>query len=396
LIRFKKIIAICERIFSSEDEYEAKISDNLDRIAVTRDLIKLIEYWETVYSPEERTRIIRSAAATKNSEILKYFWEKRVERYTILESVVATKDPETLRYFWEKVDCQEDRSEILNGVAATKDPETLKYFWDKVNSVEDKYKILDSVAATKDPETLKYFWGRVYSEEEKLKILDGVAATNDPETLKYFWRIVYSEENKSKILNSVAATKDPEFQNWFITNKELTQEQRMTIINAMNPKDIRANDILQKDPTINHRHRSESTINYKYDIFICHASEDKEPFVRQLATALKKINLNVWYDEFSLFLGDSLRRSIDLGLSQSKYGIVVLSQNFFNKEWPQKELDGLAARELETEKVILPIWHGISRHDIQRFSPLLADRMAVSSEKGVDFITKEILKAIRK
>lgn len=66
-----------------------------------------------------------------------------------------------------------------------------------------------------------------------------------------------------------------------------------------------------------------------YDVFICHASEDKEDFVRPLAEALRQENVEVWYDEFTLRLGDSIRRSIDKGLKQSRFGLVVLSKGCF-------------------------------------------------------------------
>jgi hypothetical protein len=69
----------------------------------------------------------------------------------------------------------------------------------------------------------------------------------------------------------------------------------------------------------------------KWDIFICHASEDKEEIVRPMAKALLDEGLRVWYDEFTLTLGDHLRRSIDKGLALSRYGLVVLSPNFFAK-----------------------------------------------------------------
>ena len=74
-----------------------------------------------------------------------------------------------------------------------------------------------------------------------------------------------------------------------------------------------------------------------YDAFICHASEDKEAVVSSLARALANAGLSIWYDEFSLKLGDSLRRSIERGLAQSRYGIVIISPHFFEKEWPQVE-----------------------------------------------------------
>jgi hypothetical protein len=91
------------------------------------------------------------------------------------------------------------------------------------------------------------------------------------------------------------------------------------------------------------------------DLFICHASEDKESVARPLAEALAQAGLKVWYDEFILTLGDSLRRKIDQGLDQSRYGVVILSPNFLAKQWPQRELDGLTTKEISTGKTILPI-----------------------------------------
>src|SRR5271168_1345234 len=133
----------------------------------------------------------------------------------------------------------------------------------------------------------------------------------------------------------------------------------------------------------------------EWDVFISHASEDKESFVRPLANRLQEQGLWVWFDELTLTVGDSLRRSIDRGLAKSQYGIVVISPHFLQKEWPQKELDGLVAREIDGVKVILPVWHNISAAEIRAYSPPLADRLAVSSSKGLDHVTDELLKAIR-
>ena len=123
---------------------------------------------------------------------------------------------------------------------------------------------------------------------------------------------------------------------------------------------------------------SENTIGAEqYDCFISHASEDKEEFVRPLAERLQEYGIKVWYDDFAFTIGDSLRRKIDEGLARSRFGIVVLSEHFFNKNWPQKELDGLIAKETESnQKVVLPIWHKISKDDVLRYSPTLADRYA--------------------
>jgi hypothetical protein len=134
---------------------------------------------------------------------------------------------------------------------------------------------------------------------------------------------------------------------------------------------------------------------HQWDLFICHASEDKDPFVRQLAERLQVEQARVWYDDFVLRLGDSLRRSIERGLSSSRYGVVVLSPRFFAKEWPQRELDGMAALEVDGRKVILPVWHEVDVADVRRYSPILADRVAIRSGRGVDTVVNEILAVLR-
>jgi len=114
-----------------------------------------------------------------------------------------------------------------------------------------------------------------------------------------------------------------------------------------------------------------------YDAFICYASEDKDNFVRPLAELLREKGFQIWFDEFELQVGDSLRRSIDRGLASSRFGIVVLSEAFFKKEWPQRELDGLASLEVGGKQVILPIWHKITKEQVESYSPTLADKYAL-------------------
>jgi hypothetical protein len=132
-----------------------------------------------------------------------------------------------------------------------------------------------------------------------------------------------------------------------------------------------------------------------WDIFISHASEDKEAIARPLADALTDKGLTIWYDEFSLTVGDSLRESIDRGLARSRYGVVILSPHFFEKHWPRQELNGLATREVSGNKVILPVWHNVGFDEVREFSPTLADRLAVTTDKGLDHVVKGILDAMK-
>jgi hypothetical protein len=114
----------------------------------------------------------------------------------------------------------------------------------------------------------------------------------------------------------------------------------------------------------------------EYDVFISHASEDKEDVARPLALALRARGLSVWYDEFELKIGDSLRRKIDTGLAKSNFGIVIISRHFIKKGWPNYELDGLITRSISGEQVLLPIWNEITKQEVIDYSPSLADKLA--------------------
>ena len=123
----------------------------------------------------------------------------------------------------------------------------------------------------------------------------------------------------------------------------------------------------------------QTLMNKNWDIFISHASEDKDEIVRELASILTKLKLKVWYDEFSLNVGDSLTSSIDKGLNQSKYGLVVISKDFLSKKWTEYEYKSLITKEVNGVKCILPIWHNITKEEVQSFSLYLADKIALNT-----------------
>lgn len=136
-------------------------------------------------------------------------------------------------------------------------------------------------------------------------------------------------------------------------------------------------------------------MSYKYDLFISHASEDKE-FVRPLTENLRAQRLAVWFDEFELKPGMGLRESIDRGLLSSRFGLVVLSPAFFSKSWPRWELDGLVQlAHSRPEPTIIPLWHNVGHSDVAAYSPSLANIVAVSTHGDVDRATSEILNVLR-
>lgn len=138
------------------------------------------------------------------------------------------------------------------------------------------------------------------------------------------------------------------------------------------------------------------TNEYEHDVFISHASEDKDDFVRPLAQKLIEKGYRVWYDEFSLTVGDSFSSSIDKGLSESKFGIIVLSPNFISKSWTKRELAGLVQKEIRFGKVILPIWHKVTYQQVFDFSLTLADKLAANTSQGLDNVVNQIVAALTK
>ena len=107
------------------------------------------------------------------------------------------------------------------------------------------------------------------------------------------------------------------------------------------------------------------------DVFVSHASEDKELVARPLSVALAAQGLTVWLDAQDLNVGDSLRTRLEQGLSDAQFGIVILSPSFLRKEWPRWELNALVELQRPPEKVILPVWHGVTADDLSRLRTAL-------------------------
>lgn len=178
--------------------------------------------------------------------------------------------------------------------------------------------------------------------------------------------------------------------------KEQTKERKKTEREQLNFQ-RNLNSELERQKQLTHEMIKDKSIQptkiekKEYDVFISHSSADKDEFVRPLATELQNLGLKVWYDEFELKIGDSLRRSIDQGLINSRYGIVVLSSSFFRRDWTNYELDGFVNKEMNGLKVILPIWHKVSKDEVQKFSLSLADKVALNSSiYSVKEIAEEI------
>jgi hypothetical protein len=130
--------------------------------------------------------------------------------------------------------------------------------------------------------------------------------------------------------------------------------------------------------------------------FICHDSRDKERVARPIAEGLSKLACPVWYDEFSLGVGDHLRESIERGLKEAKKCILVLSHRFLaNDGWTKVEFNSIFSRELiQRRNIILPVWAGVTTKGVLAYSPSLANRVAVNWRLGIDEVVRRLYCAI--
>ena len=130
--------------------------------------------------------------------------------------------------------------------------------------------------------------------------------------------------------------------------------------------------------------------NYEYDVFISYAVEDKM-FVTELVSYLENANVKVWYSGQELRVGSSIEEIIKKGLNKSRYGVTILSPYYFTNGWPQKEFHALWGR---SDSFIIPVWHNVTMEEVKSFDAFLADRWAIESHYGPDFVSKEIVNAI--
>ena len=125
----------------------------------------------------------------------------------------------------------------------------------------------------------------------------------------------------------------------------------------------------------------ESRDKPEYDVFVSHAWEDKTDFVDEFVEALRSLHMNVWYDTSEIKWGDSMRKRIDDGLRKSRFGVAVLSPNYIRegKYWTKVELDGLFQLDSIGGKVLLPIWHNLTKKEIMEYSPIIASKLAMNT-----------------
>lgn len=120
----------------------------------------------------------------------------------------------------------------------------------------------------------------------------------------------------------------------------------------------------------------------QYDVFISHANRDKDDFVEELYQAINMLGINIFYDKDVIDWGDDWKNKLLDGTKRSEFAIIVISENFFDREWTEKELVEFLGRQNRSgQKLILPILHNITLTQLQEQYPSVADIQAIDSKK---------------
>lgn len=128
-----------------------------------------------------------------------------------------------------------------------------------------------------------------------------------------------------------------------------------------------------------------------YDVFICHASEDKKDIAIPVYDELVKINISAFIDHVEIKWGDSLIEKINSALVKSKYVIAILSADSVNKEWPQKELRAVLASEIADGDIkLLTLVKKDDEEIVKAALPLLRDKVYMVYDENPEVVADNI------
>ena len=256
-----------------------------------------------------------------------------------------------------------------------------------VNTLDKEIADLEKKKATKDKEVAT-LQGEINSIQKSItKYTSSTSLSNKKKKIaSYESNKAKKASNSADLGKKIAEKKDKRAAAYLKLQKEQQDEQKKQdrIANQVQCSYEKRIDDLQQQlvkaaaPSIT---QASTDNEEEYDVFVSHAFEDKEDFVDDLVFEMRKLDLKVWYDTDKLKWGDSMREKIDRGLSKSRFGVVVLSPNYIaeHKYWTKAELNGLFQVETINGKTILPIWHNLIKKQVVEYSPIIADRKALTT-----------------
>lgn len=258
-----------------------------------------------------------------------------------------------------------------------KDRALVKVNQDLTKSVERSAKENESITRIKKSITKNTSPSSLQSKNRQIETHSREIARQTKKQAELQRKINALTSEKSKIetkLRGEELKNNQKLSNEVVTVKQLNQE----LITQVERERREKAEILQKKAEIL------ASLDNEFDVFISHASEDKEEFVEPISKILVEHNISIFYDKESIDWGDSIPTKIDKGILHSKICLLIISPNFIRKKWTQREKDAFMMLD---DKKILPIWHKVSKDEVQKFSPTIAALKALNT---VDYTLEEI------
>lgn len=165
-------------------------------------------------------------------------------------------------------------------------------------------------------------------------------------------------------------------------------------------KSISTDNLLNAERTLTQNLKSIED-SKKYDLFISHANKDKSIFANELYETLSKLGIRIFYDKEAISWGDNWKEKILNGTAQSEFAVIVISENFFGREWTERELkEFLQQQNSSHQKTILPLLYNITRDDLLSKYPFLEEIQYISNqdhsaEEICILFAKELIKRLR-
>lgn len=130
--------------------------------------------------------------------------------------------------------------------------------------------------------------------------------------------------------------------------------------------------------------------------FISHDSRDKDSVARAIASKLTSMGCPVWYDEYSLKVGDGLRESIEKGIKECKHCVLVLSKNFIsNGGWTKAEFESVFIKQIhEKSNIVLPVWVDVESADVYDYCPSLLNIFGLAWKAGEEEVCRKLFTKI--
>lgn len=266
----------------------------------------------------------------------------------------------------------------------------LKRYRDQAVKLQEEVSRYSKTVATKRRKAADANSGALRSKSDstiRLKLREAETATKDANTAE-------SKRASSEKKLATAGKKIAELQAKYEREQRTQTEQSLAAIRRASAT---ANSQFLGAPIIPMTLSSASIASSVNDVFLSHASEDKDEIARPLREALEVRGATVWFDELKIKVGQSIRQEIEKGIAGARFGVVILSPSFFEKQWTQAELDGLFSKKMDTGRsLMLPVWHRVTKDEVASHSPLLAGLLALNTAvMTIDEIADAIAEAVQ-